>query len=54
MTKTYKIIYWIATLWLASGMLSTGALQLFKAKAEGALSPPAYMALPVWAIPSIS
>ncbi|HEV7396437.1 MAG TPA: DoxX family protein [Pyrinomonadaceae bacterium] len=35
-----KIIYWIATLWLASGMLSTGALQLFKAKAEGALAPP--------------
>jgi hypothetical protein len=40
MTKTNKIIYWIATLWLGSGMLSTGALQLFKAKAEGALSPP--------------
>src|SRR5882762_2913949 len=40
MTKTNKIIYWIATLWLASGMLSTGALQLFKVKAEGALAPP--------------
>lgn len=40
MTKKDKIIYWIATLWLASGMLATGALQLFKAKAEGALSPP--------------
>ena len=40
MTKTNKIIYWIATLWLASGMLSTGVLQLFKAKADGALSPP--------------
>jgi uncharacterized membrane protein YphA (DoxX/SURF4 family) len=40
MTTTSKIIYWIATLWLASGMLSSGALQLFKAKAEGALSPP--------------
>jgi hypothetical protein len=39
MKKTNKIIYWIATLWLASGMLSTGVLQLFKAKAEGALSP---------------
>jgi hypothetical protein len=38
--KRNKIIYWIATLWLASGMLSTGALQLFKAKAEGALAPP--------------
>jgi uncharacterized membrane protein YphA (DoxX/SURF4 family) len=25
-----KIIYWIATLWLALGMLSTGIVQLFK------------------------
>jgi uncharacterized membrane protein YphA (DoxX/SURF4 family) len=40
MTKRNKIIYWIATLWLASGMLSTGTLQLFRAKAEGALAPP--------------
>ena len=40
MTKRNRIIYWIATIWLASGMLSTGALQLFKAKAEGALAPP--------------
>jgi hypothetical protein len=40
MTKRNKIIYWISTIWLASGMLSTGALQLFKAKAEGALAPP--------------
>ena len=40
MTKTRKIGYWIATLWLASGMLSTGVLQLFKARVEGALAPP--------------
>ena len=40
MTKRNKIIYWIATVWLALGMLSTGTIQLFKAKAEGALSPP--------------
>jgi hypothetical protein len=40
MTKRNKIIYWISTLWLASGMLATGTLQLFKAKAEGALAPP--------------
>ena len=31
MTKRSKIIYWIATLWLALGMVSTGAVQLFKA-----------------------
>ena len=32
MTKTSKIIYWIATGWLALGMVSTAAVQLFKAK----------------------
>ena len=40
MTKRSKIIYWISTIWLASGMLSTGTFQLFRAKAEGALAPP--------------
>ncbi len=30
--RTGKIIYWIATLWLALGMISTGAGQLLKAK----------------------
>src|SRR4249919_588069 len=30
--KAGKIIYWIATIWLSLGMLSTGAVQLFKAK----------------------
>jgi hypothetical protein len=32
MTKRNKIIYWIATLWLALGMLSTAAVQLLKGK----------------------
>ncbi|MDB5109977.1 MAG: DoxX family protein [Mucilaginibacter sp.] len=32
MTKRNKIIYWISTIWLALGMVSTGAVQLFKAK----------------------
>ena len=32
MTKKNKIIYWIATIWLALGMVSTGAVQLLKAK----------------------
>ena len=40
MAKRNKIIYWISTLWLASGMLATGVLQLFKMKAEGAVAPP--------------
>ncbi|WP_020600865.1 DoxX family protein [Spirosoma panaciterrae] len=32
MTKRNKIIYWVATLWLALGMLSTGIAQLANAK----------------------
>ena len=32
MTKRSKVIYWIATVWLALGMVSTAAVQLFKAK----------------------
>src|SRR6266496_1175021 len=40
MTKRNKVIYWISTIWLASGMLSTGTLQLFKVKVEGAVAPP--------------
>lgn len=31
MTKKSKITYWVATIWLALGMASTGAVQLFKA-----------------------
>jgi hypothetical protein len=34
MTKKNKIIYWIATVWLALGMLSTGIVQLIKMKEE--------------------
>ncbi|WP_413670559.1 DoxX family protein [Mucilaginibacter sp. Mucisp86] len=30
--KRNKIIYWIATLWLALGMISTGVVQLMKMK----------------------
>jgi uncharacterized membrane protein YphA (DoxX/SURF4 family) len=32
MKKRNKIIYWIATIWLALGMVATGAGQLFKMK----------------------
>lgn len=34
MKKTHKIIYWIATGWLALGMLSTGIVQLIGVKEE--------------------
>jgi hypothetical protein len=34
MSKRNKIIYWIATLWLALGMLSSGIVQLIQMKEE--------------------
>ena len=34
MTKRNKIIYWISTLWLALGMLSTGVVQLLERKEQ--------------------
>ncbi|WP_346316287.1 DoxX family protein [Chitinophaga sp. YIM B06452] len=33
-TKRNKIIYWIATIWLALGMVSTGLVQLLQVKEE--------------------
>lgn len=46
MKKKNKIIYWIATLWLALGMISTGAVQVIHMKEEvermAALGYPAY------------
>lgn len=40
MTKRNKIIYWIATLWLALGMTSTGIVQLLGMKEETAFIRP--------------
>lgn len=34
MTKRNKIIYWIATIWLSLGMLSTGVVQMIRVKEE--------------------
>lgn len=34
MSKTSKIIYWVATIWLSLGMISTGIVQLLKLKEE--------------------
>jgi hypothetical protein len=34
MTKRNKIIYWISTLWLALGMISSGIVQLLRIKEE--------------------
>ena len=35
MVKRNKIIYWIATIWLSLGMVSTGVVQLLKLKGNG-------------------
>lgn len=40
MTKAKKIVYWIFTLWLALGMVSTGIPQLLMMQQPGAISPP--------------
>ena len=37
MTKRDKIIYWIATIWLSLGMLSTAIVQLLKTDEETAM-----------------
>jgi hypothetical protein len=53
MTRRNKIIYWISTIWLALGMVSTGIVQLFRVRSEGAVSPPGvygitYLGYPVY------
>ncbi len=49
MTKRNKIIYWIATIWLALGMLSTGMVQLFKAKeGQGGVDMIIHLGYPVY------
>jgi hypothetical protein len=50
MTKRNKIIYWIATIWLSLGMLSTGAGQLFKVKGDspGSVDSMTHLGYPVY------
>ena len=56
MTKRNKIIYWIATLWLSLGMISTGFVQIIKMKEEADMMthlgyPPYFLTiLGVWKI----
>jgi len=38
--KGGKIIYWVSTLWLSLGMVSTAMVQLLRVRSEGAVSPP--------------
>jgi hypothetical protein len=47
--RTGKIIYWVATTWLALGMISTGAVQLFKAKeGQGGVDMITHLGYPVY------
>jgi hypothetical protein len=48
MNKRNKIIYWIATIWLCLGMVSTGLAQLLKGKTTRE----EWIVLPKWAIHS--
>lgn len=56
MKKSHKIIYWIATVWLALGMTSTGLVQLLQIKDEStfmtSLAYPTYVMtlLGIWKI----
>lgn len=50
MTKRNKIIYWIATIWLSLGMLSTGIVQLLKMKGDspGSLDSVTHLGYPAY------
>jgi len=51
MTKRNKIIYWIATAWLALGMVSTAMVQLFKYKeGQGGVESITHLGYPVYFI----
>jgi len=51
MTKRNKIIYWIATIWLCLGMISTGAVQLLKLKeGQGGLNSITHLGYPVYVL----
>src|SRR5690348_9062161 len=49
MAKRNKIIYWIATIWLALGMVATGGGQLFKMKnGQGGVDMITHLRYPVY------
>jgi len=49
MTKKNKLIYWISTIWLALGMVATGAGQLIKMKAgQGGVEMITHLGYPVY------
>ena len=48
MTKRNRIIYWIATLWLALGMIATGLGQLLNFKGQGGMDMIIHLGYPVY------
>lgn len=48
--KSGKIIYWIATLWLALGMVSTGIGQLFNLKGQGGADMITHLGYPLYVL----
>jgi hypothetical protein len=49
MAKRNKIIYWIATIWLALGMTATGIVQLFREKTgQGGVDSITHLGFPVY------
>jgi uncharacterized membrane protein YphA (DoxX/SURF4 family) len=46
--KAGKIIYWIATLWLSLGMVSTGIMQLMKKQGQGGVDMITHLGYPVY------
>jgi len=49
MKKRNQIIYWVSTIWLALGMASTGAVQLYKAKqGQGGVDMITHLGYPVY------
>ncbi|MEP6787918.1 MAG: DoxX family protein [Acidobacteriota bacterium] len=50
MTKAKKIIYWVATLWLALGMTATAFGQLFKLPGQGGPGMITHLGYPVYVL----
>ncbi|MFA6469320.1 MAG: DoxX family protein [Bacteroidota bacterium] len=50
MSKKNRIIYWISTLWLALGMVSTGIGQLFNLKGQGGPDMMAHLGYPYYVL----
>lgn len=46
--KAGKIVYWISTLWLALGMVSTGIGQLLKLQGQGGVDMITHLGYPVY------